>query len=111
MAATRGKVRSVSPKLRISLRAIVYSEDAWWLAHCLEMDLVAEGDSPQDAMRTLANLIDIQIQTALDEGDLDGVFRPAPAETWRLFFMGQEATAPRKPARPVDALEVRELRI
>ena len=67
-------------KPSINLSAIVYCEDGVWLAHCLELDIVAEGTDLQDALRSLMSLCDLQITTALEEGDIAAIFRPAPPE-------------------------------
>jgi hypothetical protein len=37
--------------MNVTLRGIVYPEDGIWLAHCLEMDIVAEGDNPKRLWR------------------------------------------------------------
>ena len=70
----------------IGLRGVVYSEGMAWLAHCLETDIVAEGSSPQQAMQDLDDLGHFQIETALDEGDLESVFRAAQPEVWKMFY-------------------------
>jgi hypothetical protein len=75
------------PPLKIDLRALVYREGDVWLAHCLEMDIVAEGKTCEAASSDLVDLCDLQIKVALEEGDLQSVFRPAPSEYWKMFFM------------------------
>ena len=101
--------------LRINLSAIVYQEDGVWIAHCLELDIVAEGADTNDAIRSLVSLCDLQIKTALEEGDLKSVFRPAPPEVWQMFSSGR-VLAEKKRAQgrprfeaPVDRFEARGL--
>ena len=65
-------------KPNIALRMVVYLEGGGWIAHCLEMDVVAEGKTANEAMRNLEDLCQFQIEVAMKEGDLDSVFRPAP---------------------------------
>jgi hypothetical protein len=104
-------------KLRINLSAIVYREDDGWLAHCLELDIVAEGKDGDDAIRSLISLCDLQIKVALEEGDLESIFRPAPPEIWKLFSLGKEKrTSEKKRTRsmdrfstPVGRFEAREM--
>ena len=115
-ASTKRTNKRVS-KLRINLSAIVYREGKFWIAHCLELDIVAEGASPDDAMAALISLCDLQIRVALEESDLESIFRPAPPEIWKLFASGNPLRLPsRKRARngqpfnsPVDRFEAREL--
>lgn len=96
-------------KLDIALRMIVYSEGGWWIAHCLELDVVAEGNTANEAMGSLEDLCRFQIDVAIEEGDLDSVFRPAPPSMWRMFFMGTKKRLPRKPVAPVAKFEARQL--
>ena len=104
-------------KLSINLSAIVYSEKAEWIAHCLELDIVAEGKSAEDALQSLISLCDLQIETALEEGDLESIFRPAPPEFWKMFATGKEKTFAKKNGNrrrdrfesPVNRFEAREL--
>ncbi len=107
MKATRNK--SATP-LSLSLRAVLYPENGLWFAHCLELDIVAEGRTPKQAIKSLDELCELQVRVALDEGDLESIFRPAPAEIWKLFFMAKKTPAPlRKPTSPVKHFEARKL--
>jgi predicted RNase H-like HicB family nuclease len=99
----------MAEKLNIALRMVVYPEGGWWIAHCLELDIVAEGKTPEKAMRDLQDLCRFQIDVAMKEGDLDSVFRPAPGATWRMFFMGTTKRMPRKAAGLVGKFEARQL--
>jgi predicted RNase H-like HicB family nuclease len=83
---------------RINLQAIAYREGLVWLGHCLEMDVVAEGKTPADAMRNLMDLCRFQIEVAMEAGDLESVFRPAPPEIWKMYSMGRTMESP-KPQR------------
>ena|ERR1051326_6068312 len=105
------------PNLKINLSAVVYFEDSVWLAHCLELDIVAEGKDSDDALRSLISLCDLQINVALEEGDLEAVFRPAPADVWTLFAAGKEKSIVEKRGMrrrngfraPVSRFEAREM--
>ncbi len=67
------------------LRGIVYREGQWWIAHCLEMDVVAEGNSPFEAFSSVVELCGIKIDEAMIDGNLRSIFRPAPPEIWELY--------------------------
>jgi hypothetical protein len=88
---------------------LIYHEDEWWIAHCLEMDLPAEGQSPQEAFQNLLDVLDVQIQSSLADGDLGSIFSPAPAELWRMYALATDRTFRKKPPKPVSRLDVREL--
>jgi hypothetical protein len=103
--------------LSINLSAIVYREEGVWIAHCLELDIVADGDSADDAIKSLISLCDLQISTAMEYGDLASVFRPAPPEVWTMFAEGEEKFIDEKKRSrltdrfraPVDRFEARQL--
>jgi hypothetical protein len=103
---------TASKDLQIDLRVVVYREDAFCLAHCLELDIVAEADSPQQAVRDLIDLCNLQIKTAMEASDLTSVFRPAPPEFWKLFYTAKKKK-PIKLARngPIGQIEEREIEL
>jgi hypothetical protein len=105
--------------LSINLSAVVYQENGTWIAHCLELDIVAEGKDADDAIDSLISLCDFQIKVALGEGDLGSVFRPAPPEIWRMFSAGKRRLLAEKTRSggktpfnaPVDRFEARQLAV
>jgi predicted RNase H-like HicB family nuclease len=99
-------------KIRLDFNILVYREDNWWIAHCLEMDLPAEADTPQDAIKNLIGLIDVQIEAAMNEGDLQSIFSAAPPELWKAYAIATDRTMPRlskRRVRPLNRVSVREL--
>jgi predicted RNase H-like HicB family nuclease len=66
-------------------RACVYpSEDiqGYFVAHCLELDVIGEGATPQDAIIELTKAIDIQLESCTT---LSQFFFPAPDEIWQRY--------------------------
>jgi len=99
----------MAERISIPLRAVVYREGDWWIAHCLELDLVAEGKSPFAALKDVLDLAEFQIRVAMEDGDLDSIFRAAPPEVWRMFSLAEAFDFRRKPPKPVDRFETRSL--
>lgn len=103
--------------LSINLSAIAYCADGVWIAHCLELDIVADGKDADDAIRSLISLCDFQIRTAMEHGDLESVFRAAPSEVWAMFAEGHEKILEEKKRSqrancfeaPVDRFEARQM--
>ena len=100
---------------RIDLSGVAYREEGWWLAHCLQLDIIAEGTTPQEAFRSLQSLCDLQLMRALEEGDLASVLRPAPPEIWHMYYMATDAApqpvkepAPKERA-PINRFEMRQM--
>src|SRR5438552_18891441 len=88
----------VETKYRKYLLAIDYREGRVMLGHCLEMYIVAEGKSSADSMRNLMDLCHFQVKVAMEAGDLESIFRPAPPEIWKMYSMGRTMESP-KPER------------
>jgi len=97
----------------INLSAVAYREDQLWLAHCLELDIVAEAKSVDDAIQSLISLCDLQIKVAIEDGDLQSIFRPAPPKFWKLFTLAQKKQLRHKRSfkTPVHRFETRQLAV
>jgi hypothetical protein len=93
---------------RIPLRAVAYQHGQWWIAHCLELDLVAEGKNPKKAFLDLIDLSTTQIETAIRNGDIESVFRAAPPEIWALFSRAVDKPVKSKLPKSVERFETRE---
>ena len=96
-------------QLRIPLSSVTYPEGDWWIAHCLELDVAAEGPTPSEAIGNVIDLVGLHIATALEEGDIASIFRPAPSEIWKMFWIGQELTVRKKLPKMVDRFDAREV--
>jgi hypothetical protein len=99
--------KAKDPKL--DLRGVVYREGDAWIAHCLELDIVAEGPNAEAAMNDLLDLCAFQIDTAIENNDLESIFRPAPAKYWNLFYSARLRKRLPKVLRPgVGKFDARE---
>jgi len=85
-----GKV-AVKVSKSMLFRACVYpSPDAKGLlvAHCLELDLIGEGATLQDAIVELKQAIELQIEACKS---LSQLFFPAPASVWQKYKQARNA--------------------
>ena len=57
-----------------------------WLAHCLELDIVAEGEGKKQVEDDLLDLVMAQFDYAMVHDNMDHFYRPAPQDVWREFF-------------------------
>jgi len=101
----------MSDKIRLDFQVLLYRENPYWIAHCLETDLVAEGKTVAEAVDNLIDISNVQIQSALDEGDLASLFSPAPADVWRMYAVSAEGPSrrPRKAVKQVNKVQFRQL--
>lgn len=93
-----------------TLRGIVYKEGDRWISHCLELDIVGQGDSPEEAMRQSIELCVTQITVAIEDSDIESIFCSAPKEIWALYVRGfKEHHHQSQPNQHAVRAEFREL--
>lgn len=65
------------------------------VAHCLETDVVAVGNTKAEAVELLKELIEDLFSAASEDGTLDRVFNPAPRRYWRMLAQAKPYRPPR----------------
>ena len=88
--------------LKLSLCALVYREDNFWIAHCLELDLVAEGNTLTESFENLLDLVELWLET-------DNFFRSAPIEIFMAFATGHTCIMQRQLPECITQFDVREI--
>ena len=71
---------TTEPRVRLDFQVLVYPEDGFWIAHCLETDLAAEGSNPKSAFASLIDITNALVENAVSEGDIRSVFSPYKTE-------------------------------
>lgn len=74
-------------KAKIHLDVLISREEGGYIAHCLQLDLVATGETLEDTKQNLLDVVQVQINYAFQHDNLEYLFKPAPGETWRRFFV------------------------
>lgn len=83
-------------KLTLRFNVIVEAQpEGHYVAHCLELDLVAEGRTFEEACDEMQNVIDVHVRTCLQNDNLQHLFFPAPKEVWDKFGEIQARTSKR----------------
>jgi hypothetical protein len=81
----RGGAQTPSaPKLRI--RAIIFEEDDWWCAQCLEYDIAAQARSLSDLQSELVRVLETHMIASVELGQapFEGL-PPAPKKFWQMY--------------------------
>ena len=68
--------------IRWNFHFLVYNEAKRIHAHCLETDTVADGDTPEKAVKNLQDAIELQITDCRKRGSFDSLWNRAPREYW-----------------------------
>jgi hypothetical protein len=61
-------------------------EEDYYLAHCLELDLVTTAPTIEQAREDIADVIACQVDDAFAHDNLDYLYPPAPPTVWAEFF-------------------------
>jgi len=69
---------------------LIKKEGGLFLAHCLELDLVATAKTFSQVKKEIREIIETQVDYAFSNDNLDHLYRPAPPEAWREFYSCQE---------------------
>lgn len=70
----------------IIFNCLIKCEDDIFVAHCLELDIVATGTTPDQARSELNDLIIAQVDYAFSNDNLEHLYHPAPAHVWKEYF-------------------------
>jgi len=65
-----------------------------YLAHCLELDLLAEGNTPEEACNDLMDVIFVHVLTCIENDNLENLYFPAPKEVWEKFGLVRAKSTP-----------------
>lgn len=75
--------------MKLKFRAVFYRLDGWWMAHCLETDLIGRGKTREEALDMLGDMTASQVQFSISKGNLSNIFQPADPEFFQMFFAGK----------------------
>lgn len=78
-----------------NFRVVVYFEEGWWLAHCLETDTIGQAKTREAAIDDLKDALSLHINGSLADGNPGNIIQLADPVYWHMFF-----TAPRSESPP-----------
>ncbi len=74
---------------RMPIRAVFYRDHGQWFAHCLEMDLIGEGATREDALAQLDAAIKMQVDASIECNNFRNLIQPADGKYFAMFFAGK----------------------
>jgi len=76
-------------------RILIKKEDDLWVAHCLELDLVANAPSKEQVQKEIVNVIIAQVRYCLVHDNMDYLFRRAPEDVWEEYNACRQQDSPK----------------
>jgi hypothetical protein len=71
---------------RFSFKVLIKKELDAWVAHCLELNLVAEADTSEQVTSEIIDVIVAHVRYAIENDNVAYMYHAAPPEVWRDFF-------------------------
>jgi predicted RNase H-like HicB family nuclease len=102
----------VNPVWRLPLRIVFYQQDGDWVAHCLEFDLMGDGETKEDALEQLAEAIVLQIEATAKLRNPANLISPADGKFFAMFAAGKDIVRAelqlKLPAPRIDNFEIED---
>src|SRR5262249_42937258 len=94
------------------LHVVFYYEQDRWIAHCLQFDLIGDGETKSEAIDVLMQAISMQVEASLESHDIENLFHPADGRYFGMFAMGRDieidGAAPNVPGLQIEEIIARE---
>jgi len=68
-------------------KVLIKKEPDAWVAHCLELNLVAVAETSAQAEADIIDVITSHVRYALENDNLAYMYHPAPLSVWLDFFV------------------------
>lgn len=88
--------------MELTFRVLLYKEDDLFVAHCLEMDIKGRGRTEKSALNELLELIEMQINFAMQMEKPGLLDHPAEKKYFDLFNRCQREVMKAFPGEPVN---------
>lgn len=71
----------------ITVSVLGYREDGEWVAHALEIDILGYGETFEEALQDLEDLVKMQLSFAKYKEDPSLIPHPAPNRYWKIYHI------------------------
>lgn len=85
--------------ISFTVNVLTKKEDGMYVAHCLELDIVAVGSTLDEAQKEIVSTVCAQIDYAFSNDNLQNLYHPAPPEAWQEFYKCKEQIERKYPIR------------
>jgi hypothetical protein len=71
---------------QFAFKILIRKEPDAWVAHCLELNLVAVAQTAEQVESDIIDVIVAHVRYAIENDNLEHMYHPAPPHVWRDFF-------------------------
>jgi predicted RNase H-like HicB family nuclease len=79
-------VSAQKEKASMKVNVFIKKVDGIFIAHCLELDIVATGSSLEEVKKEIWELVMAQVSYAFSNDNLSYLYHSAPKEVWEEFY-------------------------
>ena len=79
-----------SKTVSFTANILVKKEDGMFVAHCLELDIVAVAPTVDEVRREIVSLICAHIDYAFVNDNIENLYHPTPPALWQEFYKCRE---------------------
>lgn len=73
-----------NPEIRLDI--MVKKEEDYYMAHCLQFDLIATDDTRKGVQQAIVEVCVAHIQFSYKNNNMESLFSPAPKEAWAEYY-------------------------
>ena len=93
----------------MTFNVIVKKEDGLFVAHCLELDIVATAKSKGEVVKDMGDLIVAHVDYAFSNDNLEYLYKLAPPEVWADFYKCKGHSEKKHPLRAKPGKPARQV--
>ena len=83
-----------------------YKEEGFWVAHCLEFDVLGHGKTKKEAVQLLGDAIRVQVEASVKHKNFRNLFSPADAKYQAMFAAGKDIAIGGLEFEPIDHVTI-----
>jgi len=86
LAGVKPRRINMAREEKFSFKVLIKQEPDAWVAHCLELNLVAVAKTAEQVESDIIDVIVAHVRYAIENENLEYMYHPAPANVWKDFF-------------------------
>ena len=85
----------------IHIRAVVFQEDGWWCAQCLEYDIATQAPTISELKNEIERVLTIHVELALERGQEPFALLPKAPDRYFQMYRAFERSGRAEDANPI----------
>ena len=96
----RNAIKYAKGNIQLTIHVLLENQEDFYIAHCLECDLTADGATPKEAQENIIDSIRDHVDFCIEKGNFDKIIGHAPQEYWDKLLHSHQLKRFEFPAPP-----------